>query len=99
MSIVWPPKMNPRIGVISWNCPSTVTVTVLLASSGQPLLLQSTSMSVDATWTIEPFDSNWTRHTIRFVVVLHGWPPWYESGVLDAWKAPSRAALSSEMFA
>ena len=47
-----------------------------------PLLLQLMSMSASATSTIEPFDSSWTRHTIRFVVVLHGWPSSYESGRL-----------------
>ena len=60
-SIVWLPKMNPRIGVISWNCAAAWTVTVLLASSGHPLLLQRISMSDLATSTIEPFDSSWTR--------------------------------------
>ena len=72
-SSVWPPKMNPRIGVISWNSPLTWTVAVLFASSGQPLLLQLMSMSASSTSTIDPFDSSCTRHTIRLVAVSHGW--------------------------
>ena len=67
-----PPKNGARIGVRSWKCPTTETVTRLPRPVGHPDTEQVTQMSAGAIDTPEAFASSCTRQTIRFVAASAG---------------------------
>src|SRR3954454_6670278 len=87
-----PPVKTASTGVRSVNRPRTVTATVF-PSAPVHVGVQARETSDEVTVTGEPRDSLMARHTTRFETLSHGWPAANDVGLIDASKAPSRAAF------
>ncbi len=92
----WPPTIDQRIGEMTVKWPVTVTVT-RLPKARVHAGLQDSATSLGETVTNEPFDSRVAAHMIGSDAVfpVTQAAPVNVEGSSAAWKAPTRAALST----